>query len=638
MDPLRFGPLDRPRNRYLVEGVVSGISSYGNSVGVPTVGGEIVFDPCYSANPLVNVFCLGVLPKERLVLARAEGEGNLAVLLGASTGRDGIGGASILASAGFDESAADKRPSVQVGDPFEEKKLIEACLALLDSGLAVGVQDLGAGGLSCAASETAAKAGMGMDVDIARVPRREPGMDPVEVMISESQERMLAIVKPEVLDEVLALCERWEIRASVVGRVTTTGRFRVYDGLFDGVESEPLCDVPGESLGDGPVYDRPLARPAGQDALVAADPLPALVERFPAGTDLGPELVGLLSLPNIGDSSWVWRQYDHQLFLNTVAGPGCDAAVLRLRDTEKALAMTTDGKARFCLLDPRTGGALAVLEAARNVACTGARSLALVNCLNFGNPEHPEVMWQFAEVVDGMAEACRALGLPVIGGNVSFYNESEGADIHPTPVVGVVGLIDRLDSRIPPAALAPGHAVVVLGDTAAELGGSEWAAGRHGLVGGLPPAADLAAGARLHDLVAALVGERAVAGVHDCSDGGLAVALAEMAIAGGCGFEVRSEAESSGDTPGPSGLARLVPAAACFSESANRVVLSVDGARVDEIVRRAAAAGVPAAVLGTAGGDRLVWAGAFDVGLADAETAWRDALPSALAGGVAPVG
>ena len=367
MDPLRFGPLDVPRNRYLVEGVVAGISSYGNSVGVPTVGGEIVFDPCYSANPLVNVFCLGVLPKSRLVLARAEGEGNLAVLLGASTGRDGIGGASILASAGFDEPTlqgpgADKRPSVQVGDPFEEKKLIEACLALLDSGLAVGVQDLGAGGISCAASETAAKGGMGMDVDIARVPRREPGMDPMEVMISESQERMLAIVTPDNLDEVLALCQRWEVRASVVGRVTTTGRFRVFDGAFDAWGVAPaapvagargtgdvppagaagavedslpsfdwLCDVPSESLGDGPVYDRPVARPAGQDALVAADPLPVLTGRFPAGTDLGPELVGLLSRPNIGDSSWVWRQYDHQLFLNTVSGPGSDAAVLRLQ-------------------------------------------------------------------------------------------------------------------------------------------------------------------------------------------------------------------------------------------------------------------------------------------------------------------
>jgi phosphoribosylformylglycinamidine synthase subunit PurL len=315
---------------------------------------------------------------------------------------------------------------VQVGDPFEEKRLIEACLELLDRKLAVGVQDLGAAGLSCAASETAAKGGVGMDVDLARVSKREPGMNAVEVMTSESQERMLAIVPPEDLDEVLSLCRRWEIRSAVVGRVTSTGRFRVYDGAFDGAggDGEPLADVPVASLGEGPIYDRPAARPAGQDALVAADPWPALAGRFPAGADLGPELLGLLGLPGIGDSSWVWRQYDHQLFLNTVAGPGGDAAVLRLRETSKALALTTDGKARFCLLDPRTGGALAVLEAARNVACAGARPVALFNCLNFGNPEHPEVMWQFREVVDGMADACRALDLPVVGGNVSFYNES----------------------------------------------------------------------------------------------------------------------------------------------------------------------------------------------------------------------
>jgi phosphoribosylformylglycinamidine synthase subunit PurL len=644
MDPLRFGPLDDPRNRYLFEGVVSGISSYGNSVGVPTVGGEVVFDPCYSANPLINVLCLGIVRPERLVLARAEGEGNLAVLLGASTGRDGIGGASVLASAGFDERAEEKRPSVQVGDPFEEKKLIEACLALLDSGLAVGVQDLGAAGLSCAASETAAKSGVGMDVDVTRVLRREPGMDPVEVMTSESQERMLAIVRPDDLEEVLGLCLRWEIRASVVGRVTGTGRFRVFAGAFDtwGVpgenpplpsgdvvvvsEGEPLADVPAASLGEGPAYDRPATRPAGQDELVAADPAPALAARFPSGTDLGPELLGLLGLPGIGDSSWVWRQYDHQLFLNTVAGPGSDAALLRLRGTDKALALTTDGKARFCLLDPRTGGALAVLEAARNVACTGARPLALVNCLNFGNPEHPEVMWQFVEVVEGMSEACRRLGIPVVGGNVSFYNESGGADIHPTPVVGVLGLLDSLDDSPPGARLVPGQRVILLGETRPEVGGGEWAATRHGLVGGPPPAADLDDAARLHGLVAGLVTDRTVGGVHDCSDGGLAVALAEMAIAGEVGFAVRPAG----------GLAAMVPALACFSESASRVVLSVEPARVEEVLRRAAEAGVPAAELGEAVGDRLILEGAFDVALADAATAWREALPRALAAVPAP--
>jgi phosphoribosylformylglycinamidine synthase len=620
MDPLRFGPLDDPRTRYLFEGVVSGISGYGNAVGVPTVGGEVVFDDSYRENPLVNVLCLGLLPHDRLVLARARGEGNLAVLLGSSTGRDGIGGASVLASAGFEAGAEDKRPSVQVGDPLEEKKLIEACLALLDAGLAVGVQDLGAAGLSCAASETAAKAGAGMDVDIARVRRREPGMNAVEVMTSESQERMLVIVRPDDLDEVLGLCARWEIDASVVGRVTGTRRFRVYDGVFDGdadaagaMDAEPLADVPVESLGDGPRYDRPRTRPAGQDALQAADPAPKLAARFPNGADVSGELLALLATPTIADKSWVWRQYDHQLFLNTVAGPGGDAAVLRLKETDRALALSTDGKGRFCRLDPRTGGALAVLEAARNVACAGARPLAAVNCLNFGNPEHPEVMWQFAEVVDGMREACAALEIPVIGGNVSFYNESLGRDIDPTPVIGLLGVIDELDDRPPPPALGAGRRIVVLGETAAELGGSEWAAVVHGLDGGMPPRADLGAARAVHDLVRGLVVDGVVDGVHDCSDGGLAVALAEMAIAGDCGFEV-----SIGCT------------LECFSESASRVVCAVDPLLVGQVMGRANAAGVTATQIGDGGGDRLVAADAFDVSLAEATRAWRDAIPNAL--------
>jgi phosphoribosylformylglycinamidine synthase len=644
MDSLRFGPLDDARTRYLVEGVVSGISGYGNAVGVPTVGGEIVFDDCYRENPLVNVLCLGVLPQERLVTARAEGEGNLAVLLGSSTGRDGIGGASVLASAGFEAGADDaKRPSVQVGDPFEEKKLIEACLALLDAGLAVGVQDLGAAGLSCAASETAAKAGAGMDVDVARVHKREPGMTAPEVLTSESQERMLAIVKPRHLDEVLGLCERWEITASVVGRVTDTARFRVFDGLFDAVgvpgtnpappigdaapvlssDQSPIADVPVESLGDGPVYERAQARPARQDALVAADPWPDLAARFPAGADLSGELLALLASPTIADKSWAWRQYDHQLFLNTVVGPGGDASVLRLKGTRRALALSTDGNGRHCRLDPRAGARLAVLEAARNVACVGARPLALVNCLNFGNPEHAEVMWQFAEVIDGMSEACAALGIPVVGGNVSFYNESQGRDIDPTPVVGVLGLVDELDSAPPPAAFAPGQRVVVLGATAAELGGSEWAAVVHELAGGAPPAADLDAAVALHELVRALVAERAVDAVHDCAEGGMAVALAELAIAGETGFRVTL----------PVGLPT---AAACFSESASRVVLGVPPDRVGAVVERAHAAGVPVAEVGETGGDRLVVTGAVDVALADATSAWRDAIPSALGIGVSP--
>ncbi|HZJ26196.1 MAG TPA: phosphoribosylformylglycinamidine synthase subunit PurL [Acidimicrobiia bacterium] len=638
MDPLRFGPLDDPRTRYLFEGVVSGISGYGNAVGVPTVGGEVVFDECYRDNPLVNVLCLGLLPRERLVLARAEGVGNLAVLLGGATGRDGIGGASVLASAGFVEGSEAKRPSVQVGDPFEEKKLIEACLALLDAGLAVGVQDLGAAGISCATSETAAKTGAGMDVDAARVTRREPGMNPIELMTSESQERMLAIVEPADLDEVLGLCERWEISATVIGEVTDTGRFRVFDGTFDsrGIpganpappagdepragssDRPPIADIPVESLGDGPLYDRPARRPSDQDARLAADPAPRLAQRFPPGTDVSGELVALLADPTIADKTWVSRQYDHQLFLNTVVGPGGDAAVLRLPDTARGLALSTDGKARFCRLDPRVGGRLVVLEAARNVACAGAEPRALVNCLNFGNPEHPEVMWQFAEVVDGMSEACRALGIPVIGGNVSFYNESRGTDIDPTPVVGVLGVIDSLTQPPAPAALRDGDAIVVLGETRPELGGSEWAK-RHGLADGAPPEADLAAAGALHELVSGFVTDRALSGVHDCSDGGLAVALAEMAIAGDVGFDVE-----------------IGDALACFSESASRIVCSVDPAGADVLLGRAEAAGVPAAHVGTATGDRLVARTAFDVDLADATHVWRAAIPNALAPTSAP--
>jgi phosphoribosylformylglycinamidine synthase II len=614
MDPLRFGSLDDARTRYLFEGVVSGISGYGNSVGVPTVGGEVVFDDTYRGNPLVNVLCLGILPKERLVLARADGPGNLAVLLGSATGRDGIGGASVLASASFEEGDEAKRPSVQVGDPFEEKRLIEACLELLDAGLAVGVQDLGAAGLSCAASETAAKAGAGMDVDIAQVARREPGMNAVEVMTSESQERMLAIVEPKNLDAVLALAKRWEIRATVVGGVTDTARFRV----FDGEDSDPLADVPVGSLGDGPLYHRPIARPSDQDALQTADPRTQLRDKFPAGSDLSGELLALLATPTIADKTWVSRQYDHQLFLNTVIGPVGDAAVLRVKGTRKALALSTDGKGRFCRLDPRTGGRLVVMEAARNVACTGARPLALVNCLNFGSPEHPEVMWQFSEVVEGMSEACEALGIPVIGGNVSFYNASNDADIHPTPVVGVLGLIDELHDRPPLPALRDGDDIVVVGDMRPELGGSEWAAVVHGLDGGMPPTADLERARATHDLVATLVRDRSVNGVHDVSDGGLAVALAEMAIHGGVGARV--EVTFDGCTA----------AEACFAEPASVVVCSVDPAASAQVCGQAAVAGIPARVIGSARGDRLVATGAFDVALADADDAWRNAIPRKL--------
>jgi phosphoribosylformylglycinamidine synthase len=620
MDPLRFGPLDDPRNRWLASGVVSGISGYGNAVGVPTVGGELEFAECYSGNPLVNVLCCGLLPKDRLVLATAAGEGNLAVLLGSTTGRDGIGGVSILASAAFTddpEAEAAKRPNVQVGDPFEEKRLIEATLELLDRHLVVGIQDLGGAGLSCATSETASRGGVGMDVNVAAVPLREPGLAPFEVMTSESQERMLAIVTPLVLDEVMGVCRRWEVRATVVGRVTASGRLRILDG-WDG---EVLADVPASSLHEhAPVYDRPMSRPAGLDARAGDDPA-----RLPGPASPDEVAADLLAL--LADPSWVFRQYDHQLFLNTVVAPGADAAVLRLSAPgarpptgarPRGIALSTDGNPRWCALDPRAGTRLVVAESALNVACAGARPVALVNCLNFGNPEHPEVMWQLSEAIDGMAEACQALGIPVVGGNVSLYNESRGTDIDPTPVVGTLGLVDDLRPGIPTPSLTDGSAVVLLGPDgpgAANLSGSRWAAERRGHTGGALPPLDLALHTRLLSLMADLVNERLVDGIHDVSGGGLGVALAEMAVKSRTGCR----------TSGIGGHQEL------FAEGPSRVLVSVPPLHLATVMARAASAGIPARRLGTAGGDEIAVEGVVAVSLADALAAWEGSLPAAFA-------
>jgi phosphoribosylformylglycinamidine synthase len=594
MDPLFFGRPDEARQRWLVEGVVSGISGYGNSVGVPTVGGELTFDPCYAQNPLVNVLCMGALPVERLVLGVASGPGNLVVLLGSSTGRDGIGGASVLASAGFagDDEAADdtKRPSVQVGDPFEEKRLIEACLELLDTGLVVGIQDLGAAGLSGATSETAGRGGVGMDVDVSAVPLREAGMEPWEIMTSESQERMLAIVTPESWPAVAEICAKWEVLSTVIGKVVEPdpergGRYRILDG-FDG---EVLADIPAASLSDdAPLYHRPLHAPTP----VASVPLTA-------PDDCTDDLLSLLRSPR-----WVFSQYDHQLFLNTVVGPGGDAALLRLAGpglppSERGVAVTTDSNPRACALDPRLGTIGILAEGVANLACVGATAVAVVNCLNFGNPEHPEVMWQLSECIDGMAQGCTALSLPVIGGNVSLYNESGGADIDPTPVLGLLGLVDVLHTRPPGLVWQEGDALVLLGARATAHGafpldGTRWATEcRDHRTGTLAPV-DLAAHATVCGFVAELVSDIAsgarqadlVSAVHDVSSGGLAVALAEMAAASGvgCGVAIEDGAE-------------------LFCELSSRFVVATT--LPDQLCAGAAARGIPATVLGQAGGDRF---------------------------------
>ncbi len=613
MDPLFFGELSDARQRWLVEGVVSGISGYGNSVGVPTIGGELTFDDCYASNPLVNVLCVGALPVQRLVLGIASGVGNLAVLLGSSTGRDGIGGVSVLASAGFsgEDGAASlddaKRPSVQVGDPYEEKRLIEACLEMLDRGLVVGIQDLGGAGLVCATSETAARGGVGMDVDVSAVALREAGMAPYEIMTSESQERMLAIVTPEGWPAVKALCDKWEVRASVVGRVTdpetnahgeSVGMLRIRDG-FDG---EILASVPAASLADdAPLYDREKRRPADLDFINSDDP----TVNEPVGSP-NDDLLALLV-----DPAWVYDQYDSQLFLNTVVGPGHDAALLRLAGpglpaSERGIAITTDSNPRWCALDPRAGTALTLAEGVANLACVGATAIAVVNCLNFGNPEHPEVMWQLSETIDGLGDACRALGLPVIGGNVSLYNESAGRDIDPTPVLGVLGLVEKLISPPPGWQWRSGDSVVLLGTREAvgaqpfPLGGTQWAT-RRGRRGGLVAGLDAADFSRTAHWVTSEVAqicageESDLTAVHDVGSGGLAAAIAEMASESGIGLE----------SSGPFSHLEL------FSEFPGRFVVATSN--VDALLARARNANVAAVVLGVAGGERVTFAPLIDL-------------------------
>ncbi len=619
MDPLRFGPLDDARSRWIAEGVVSGVSGYGNSVGIPTVGGEVVFDETYTENPLVNVFCLGILPTERLVLAKASGEGNLAVLLGNSTGRDGIGGVSVLASAEFAEGDEAKRPSVQVGDPFEEKRLIEATLALLDAGLVVGIQDLGGAGLTCATSETAANANMGMDVDVSAVHQRELHMSAVEVLTSESQERMLAIVEPENLDAVLVITDAWEVRASAIGTVTDTGLLRV----FDEEGGEVLAEVPATTLHeDAPLLRRPLAPPEDLDERWADEPDVA------ATGDQTNVLLGMVM-----DTSWVSSQYDHQLFLNTVVGPGGDATVLRLRDprtgadTGRGLGLSADGNHRWTASDPERGAAMVVAESVMNLAAVGARPLALVNCLNFGNPEHPEVMWQLSSTVDGMAGACTAMDLPVVGGNVSLYNTSGGRNIDPTPVVTTLGLIDDLSAVPPGLTLAEGTTVMVLGTPTEGLAGSRWAWDQ-GLRGGRVPEPDLAAVKTVAELTRSLVADGTALAVHDVSEGGLALALAEMAVAGDVGLE--TDGHDGGDRTGST-----IPdtTGGWFGESAGRMVVAVSEDELDGVLDRAHAVGVDAVTLGHAGGSVLRLGQVVTVDLQTLRDEWRSRLPAALGSG-----
>ena len=608
MDALRFGPASAPDTRRVLPGVVSGISFYGNCLGLPNIGGELDFDPTYAGNPLVNALCVGIMGHRDLQVAAASGAGNKVILFGSTTGPDGVGGASVLASATFGGATVDsaKRPSVQVGDPFTEKLLVECCLELFAGGLTVGIQDLGAAGVACATTELAAAGTGGMLVNLDEVPLRDASLGPPEILMSESQERMMAVVEPGRVDEFLAVCAKWDVRAAVIGEVTDTGR------LVMTWRGEPVVDIPPSSAADGPVYARPAMRPAAQDALAADDP--AALLRPAKGAGLRADLLALLASPGLADKSWVTDQYDRYVRGDTVLAMPEDGGLVRVDETTGlGIALATDGNGRYCRLDPYLGTQLALSEAYRNVAATGARPLAVTNCLNFGSPEDPAVMWQFAEAVRGLADGCAALGVPVTGGNVSFYNQTGTVAIHPTPVIGVLGVHDDVRRRLSIGFRDPADPIVLLGRTEAEFGGSAWAHVVHGHLGGRPPGPDLEAERRL----AAVLAEAAAAGLlsaaHDLSDGGLAVALAESCLRGGTGCLVR--------LPGD-------PFTALFSESAARAVVAVRAGAEAAFGALCDTHGVPGQRIGTVGGDSLVADGCFAIPLTELAAGHGQTLPA----------
>jgi phosphoribosylformylglycinamidine synthase subunit PurL len=646
MDALRFGPAAAPDTARVLPGVVSGISFYGNCLGLPNIGGELDFDSSYAGNPLVNALCVGVMRHHDLQVAEATGPGNQVILFGSTTGPDGVGGASVLASASFGgavgapaEAAAAgangaatgsatgsaasgetaKRPSVQVGDPFMEKLLVECCLELYAAGLVVGIQDLGAAGVACATTELAAAGTGGMAVRLDAVPLRDPSLGPPEILMSESQERMMAVVEPARVAEFLGVCAKWDVRAAVVGEVTSTGR------LVMTWHGETVVDIPPSSAADGPVYHRPVGRGAGQDALAADDP--GALPRPADGAGLRAALLALMGSPGLADKGWVTDQYDRYVRGDTVLAMPEDGGLLRIDEsTGLGIALATDGNGRYCRLDPYLGTQLALSEAYRNVAVTGARPLAATNCLNFGSPEDPEVMWQFSEAVRGLADGCAALGVPVTGGNVSFYNQTGTAPILPTPVIGILGVHADVRQRLgigfparaglagtDEATRTDGAEIVLLGRTEPEFGGSAWAHVLHGHLGGRPPAPDLDAERRLAGLLAAAAADGLLAAAHDLSDGGLAVALAESCLRGGVGCLVR--------LPGD-------PFTWLFSESAGRVIVAVRPGAQASFDRLRATHDVPGVTIGAVGGDRLAVQDCFDIGLDELAAVHTQTLPA----------
>jgi len=608
MDAIRFGPADAHDTARVLPGVVSGISFYGNCLGLPNIGGELAFDPCYIGNPLVNALCVGLMRHDDLKSAVATGTGNKVVLFGSRTGPDGVGGASVLASATFgdDGGKAAKRPSVQVGDPFMEKLLVECCLELYAADLIEGIQDLGAAGVACATTELSAGGDGGMFVDMDAIPLRDPNLTPAEILMSESQERMMAVVRPEHVDAFMAICRKWDVEATVIGEVTGDGTLTMtWRGSM-------VVQVPPRTAADGPVYRRPLARPDTLDALQASGP--ESLARAADGAELRETLLKLLGSPGLADKRWVTQQYDSRVRGNTVLAMPEDGGLVRVgEETGLGIALATDGNGRYCTLDPYRGTQLALAEAYRNVAMTGAVPVAVTNCLNFGSPEDPAVMWQLAEAVRGLADGCKSLGIPVTGGNVSLYNQTGTTAIQPTPVIGVLGVHDDVTKRLAAGFGTDGAELVLLGRTSEEFGGSAWAGVVHQHLGGLPPAVDLDAERQLAILVTAAASAGVLASAHDLSDGGLAIALAEACLYGGRGCAVALRGDAFTDL---------------FSESAARALVSVVPGREREFAALAEEHGVPATVLGVTTGDALTVEGVFEIPLTELEQAWTDTLPA----------
>ncbi len=584
LNSIRFGETTHPKTSYLVSGVVSGIAGYGNCMGIPTVAGEVFFDACYNGNNLVNAMTVGVVKPDKIFKGLAKGVGNPVMYIGSKTGRDGIHGAT-MASDSFDENAEQKRPTVQVGDPFTEKLLLEACLELMETDAIVGIQDMGAAGLTSSAVEMAARGGSGLDLHLDQVPLREEGMTPYEIMLSESQERMLLVAHKGKEDIVKKICDKWDLDASVIGVVTNDNHLRLH---FHG---EEVAYLPVDPLTNGaPVYDRPVRRPKDQDELNKLD-----LSQIPIPENLENVLKSLLSSPNLASKKWVYRQYDHQVMTQTSVLPGSDAAVCRIHDSEKAVAMKVDCNARYCYLDPMQGAMIAVAESGRNVVCSGGKPAALTNCLNFGNPERPEIMWQFTEAVAGMSSACRFFEIPVISGNVSFYNETFDHSIYPTPVIGMVGLLDSIDERLDQFFKKEGDVVILLGETKEELGGSEYLKTIHGLTRGLPPSLSLENEKNLWKTLWELNEKKWISSAHDCSDGGLAVALAESSF-NEAGLGVTATLHDT-----------IRPDALLFGESQSRVIISASPKVADQIQGVAKKNGIRSVVLG------LVTKGVFKI-------------------------